>query len=350
MRNKYSNTFTGENAYTDYYNYINGSKPEFPNIALMQSGSTAGEIIIQDTAPNDYMIFGTTTGTTDFRIGGIQYFSVSNSNSIQCHVITGDTTNYFYAYASDITGTPKSLVLGTEGNKITSFIKLNYTNSGLTTLRLMFSDCQNISYVDFSGINVSAVTDIQALFASFKGDSLNLDGLNFKSVTNSSFVFSDTSCKEISLKNFYVDNATNIEGMFRNNSKLKKLDLSNFRCPKAGTFKNMFDNCPSLVELDIRNLNTRGVPNDNYSWFGVSKDYNLNKLWIGPDFFNTAHIIFNFKDLHGWTDPDSLEMFVTSAASHDGHGKKIYLYNNTMNALTQAQKDTLTARGWTLST
>ena len=76
---------------------------------------------------------------------------------------------------------------------------------------------------------------------------------------------------------------------------------------------------------------------------------NLNKLYLSNNFFNsTALTEYDFSDLTALTDAESLAKFVEAITARDGAGKSVILSANTKNALTQTQKDAITAKGWAM--
>ena len=87
--NKYINNFANE---AEYETYINGSVAEIPNTALIDD---TGKMIYTKILPNNYVMFGTTKGTQDFKIC---------ENSIQIHVVVEDESgvNKMYVAPEDV--------------------------------------------------------------------------------------------------------------------------------------------------------------------------------------------------------------------------------------------------------
>ena len=78
--------------------------------------------------------------------------------------------------------------------------------------------------------------------------------------------------------------------------------------------------------------------------------FNLNKLHLSNKFFNSTNVTeYDFHHLNSWTDAESLAKFVEAITARDGAGKTVKLSDNTKNALTQTQKDAITAKGWTIA-
>lgn len=282
--NSYINSFATSG---DYETYINGSTAKAPNVGYLKD---SGVVKYATRLPNDYVVFGTTTGTTDFTSKNIQ-FNVEQASE-------GD--NILYVEAS---GVPQSLTSlyecfsNTEGKKVTKIVKWTIDTSNVTSMRFMFAGCSNLTSVDLSSFNTSNATNMEKVFSSCS----NLTSLD--------------------LSSFNTSNVTNMDGMFQNCSNLASLDLSSFDTSKVTVIGNMFYGCS-----------------------------HLNKLYISSSFFNSASITnYNiFTDLSAWTDADSIEQFVQAAEIVYGSGRTIDLHNNTLNAMTQAQKDRITGAGWTL--
>lgn len=134
--------------------------------------------------------------------------------------------------------------------------------------------------------------------------------------------------------------------MFEYCSGFSSLDLSNFNTTKVTNMSNMFASCSSLTSLDLRNFDTTLVNKINSMFF---KDYQLSKLYLSKNFFNSTRVTeYDFIDLTAWTDAESLAKFVEAITAHNGDGKTVKLSANTKNALTQTQKDAITAKGWTM--
>ena len=77
---------------------------------------------------------------------------------------------------------------------------------------------------------------------------------------------------------------------------------------------------------------------------------NIKKLYLSSSFFNSTSVIrYNFISVWGWTDTESLAMFVDAITAHNGTGKRVQLSSGTKNALTTEQKTAITNAGWTIA-
>ena len=250
--NSYINSFPTSG---DFETYIESSAAKAPNVAYLKD---TDKVVYTTILPNDYVVYGTTTGTTDFVSCGINF-----------HVLDG----IMYVAASDV---PQSLTNlnncfnSTEGRKITKIKKWAIDTSNVNSIRYMFSNCSNLTSLDLSTFDTANVTSIEEIFYG----------------------------------------------------------------------------CGNLTSLDLSTFDTTKVTNMNYMFFNCSQ---LNKLYLSSSFFNSTSVTSYPLELSAWTDAASLEQFVQAAENSNGSGKTLKLSTNTKNALTQAQKDRITAVGWTIS-
>ncbi|KEX10611.1 BspA family leucine-rich repeat surface protein, partial [Listeria monocytogenes] len=110
----------------------------------------------------------------------------------------------------------------------------------LTATQYMFSLCRNLSELDLSGLDTSAVTNMYAMFQNC------------------------TSLEELDLSNFDTSSATNMYSMFSGCRSLEKLDVSNFDTSSVAHMQFMFEKCSILEELDLSNFDTSSVTNMSY--------------------------------------------------------------------------------------
>ncbi|HAA5065960.1 TPA_asm: BspA family leucine-rich repeat surface protein [Listeria monocytogenes] len=110
----------------------------------------------------------------------------------------------------------------------------------LTATQYMFSLCRNLSELDLSGLDTSAVTNMYAMFQNC------------------------TSLEELDLSNFDTSSAANMYAMFSGCRSLEKLDVSNFDTSSVAHMQFMFEKCSILEELDLSNFDTSSVTNMSY--------------------------------------------------------------------------------------
>ena len=284
--NKYINNFANE---AEYETYINGSFAETPNTALIDD---TGKMIYAKILPNNYVMFGTTKGTQDFMIGG---------NSIQIHVVVEDDSgvNKMYVAPEDVLKTVTSFENSfstTEGKKIVSIDKLKIDTSNVTKMNGMFNDCSSLTELDLSSFDTSKVTSMN--------------------------------------------------GMFSFCSSLTSLDLSNFDTRKVTDMYYMFRYCTNLTTLDLTSFDTSNVTSMSYLFSDCSK---VKKLYLSSSYFNSQSLTkYDFSQLWGWNDTETLAMFVEAITAHDGTDKRVELSSIMKNTLTTEQKTAITNAGWTI--
>ena len=261
-----------------------------------------GESLIYPIEPavDDYVMFGTTTGTTDFMIGN----STDKNGSPDCikvHVVQKPGgINTMYVKQEDVLKTPVFFYSNyngfstDEGKKILSIDKWNIDTSNVTDMGQMFSSCSSLNTLDLSNFNTS--------------------------------------------------NVTNMSDMFSSCSSLNTLDLRSFDTRDVKYMPYMFYGCSSLTSLDLRSFDTYNVINNSFIFHSCSK---LNKLYLSSSFFNLGRITtYDFSQLKSWTDTESLDMFHLAIIDVNGRGKTLKLSSNTYNALESYYIDNINSRGW----
>ena len=296
--NKYINNFAND---AEYEAYINGSIAEVPNTALIDD---TGEIKMTKYLPNNYVMFGTTTGTQDFMIGQSQE-QYPSADCIQIHVVVEDESgiNKMYVAQEDVLKIPKYFFSSyngfnnSEGNKIVSIKKWKIDTSNVDGIDGMFRNCKSLASIDLS--------------------------------------------------NFVTINVTSMGNMFYDCSSLTSLDLSNFSTSKVTSISGMFMYCDSLKSLNLSSFDTINATSMETMFYSCS---NINKLYLSSSFFNSTSLTkYEFNSLSGWKDTESLAMFVEAITAHNGTGKTVQLSYNTKNALTTEQKTAITNAGWTIA-
>ena len=313
-----------------------------------------GENLIypREPAVDDYVMLGTTTGSTDFMIGN----STDKKESPDCikvHVVQKPGgNNEMYVKQDDVLKVPVFFYSNyngfstDEGKKILSIDKWNIDTSNVTDMGQMFSNCTELASLDFSNFNTTNVTDMNWMFSSCSSlKTLDLSNFNTSNVTNmSGMFFGCSSLKTLDLSNFNTSNVNDMGQMFYNCTELASLDLRSFDTRDVKYMFYMFYGCSSLTSLDLRSFDTYNVINNTYMFHSCSK---LNKLYLSSSFFNSGSITtYDFSQLKSWTDPESLDMFYLAIIDVDGRGKTLKLSSNTYNALKSYYIDNINSRGW----
>ena len=135
--------------------------------------------------------------------------------------------------------------------------------SGMTDASWMFSECENLERIDFSGFDTSDMTRMDGMFAGCRSLTiLNLDSFDTSNVTDMHQMFASCdNLTELDLRNFDTSNVVNMMGMFQGCPNLITLDLSNFDTSNVTIMNVMFDGCSNITALDLRNFDTSNVMN-----------------------------------------------------------------------------------------
>ena len=194
--------------------------------------------------------------------------------------------------------------------------KINFTNlntSAVTNMTCMFSNCSSLTSLDLSSFNTSAVTDMGSMFI-YCGSLTNLDlsSFNTSAVTNMIRMFSNcSSLTSLDLSSFDTSAVTNMGAMFFGCGKLTSLDVSSFDTSAVTDMGWMFINCSSLTSLDLSSFNTSAVTDMTHMFSGCGK---LTSLDVSS--FDTSAVTAvdsMFSNCNSLTNLD-LRSFDTSAA------------------------------------
>ncbi|EAC7449078.1 BspA family leucine-rich repeat surface protein, partial [Listeria monocytogenes] len=160
------------------------------------------------------------------------------------------------------------------------------TAPSLLTTEGMFKNCSNLTELDLSGLDTSAVTTMRDMFYSCSAlEELDVSHFDTSSVTNMRCMFQRSELLELDVSNFDTSSVTNMYSMFADCELLEKLDVSNFDTSSVTDMRAMFNNCQSLEKLDVSNFDTSSVTNMN-SMF--SNCPNLGKLEVSN--FDTSSV------------------------------------------------------------
>ncbi|EPI9979297.1 BspA family leucine-rich repeat surface protein [Listeria monocytogenes] len=130
--------------------------------------------------------------------------------------------------------------------------------SAVTTMWDMFNSCRELEELDVSHFDTSSVTNMSYMFYDNRNlEVLDVSNLDTSSVTNMYAMFEDcTSLEELDVSHFDTSSVTDMYRVFNGCEKLKKLDVSNFDTSSATAMVQMFRNCSALEKLDVSNFNT----------------------------------------------------------------------------------------------
>ncbi|EJU3141567.1 BspA family leucine-rich repeat surface protein [Listeria monocytogenes] len=137
----------------------------------------------------------------------------------------------------------------------------HFDTSSVTNMLYMFCDNEKLEKLDVSNFDTSSVTDIRMMFENCSGlEELDVSNFDTSSVTTMTSMFRNCSgLEELDVSNFDTSSVTNMTSMFQNCTSLEKLDISNFDTSSVTVMNYMFQNCTSLEEQDVSNFDTSSV-------------------------------------------------------------------------------------------
>ena len=214
---------------------------------------------------------GTTTGTLADACPWSSYVSSIKTATFKSGVVASSSTASMFKNCEnmtsvDLSGLDTSAVTNMAGmfaycRALTDLNLADLNTSSVTSMKEMFYACGSLTSLSLSGLDVSEVTDMGDTFAYCRAlADLNLSGLDTSSLTNTYGLFS--SCESLtSLDLSFLKNArsTNTGSMFANCSALTSLDLSLLNTSSVSNMNGMFYRCSSLTSLDLRSFNTDNV-------------------------------------------------------------------------------------------
>lgn len=157
--------------------------------------------------------------------------------------------------------------------------------SAVTTMHEMFNNCPKLKTVYVGSINTSNVTSMKRMFRNCTGiDTIVLGTIDTSHVTDMSGMFEGcTNLSEIRLSGINTSSVETFEGMFKKCKSLESLSLSSFRTSSAVSMASMFDGCTALKELDVAGFDTSNVDTFNRMFRGCEKltDLSVSSFTIG---------------------------------------------------------------------
>ena len=142
----------------------------------------------------------------------------------------------------------------------------------------MFERCENMTSVDLSGLDTSAVTSMYEMFVGCSSlASLDLSGLDVSKVTNMGSMFAYcSSLSNLNLAGLDASSLTNAASLFRGCSALATLDASFLKSSHITDMGCMFCDCPGLTSLDLSGIDTSAVVYMNGTFYNCSSLSSLN--------------------------------------------------------------------------
>ncbi len=146
------------------------------------------------------------------------------------------------------------------------------TAPSLRTTEYMFGYTHKLTELDVSGLDTSAVTNMNCMFNYCSVlEELDVSNFDTSSVTTMYGTFVGcNSLEELDVSNFDTSSVTTMQAMFNACRALEKLDVSNFDTSSVTTMQAMFENCTGLGELDVSNFDTSSVTTMAYMFDGCT--------------------------------------------------------------------------------
>ena len=168
-----------------------------------------------------------------------------------------------------------------------------------------FYACKNLTDVDFTNLDTSAVTSMDGMFSYCSSlTSLDVSSFNTSAVTNMANMFSYcSSLTSLDVSSFNTSAVTKMFCMFDGCSSLTSLDLSSFNTSAVTNMYSMFQYCSSLTSLDVSSFNTSAVTKMNLMFYKCSA---LTSLDISS--FNTSAVTSMYSMFNGCSAIETLTL------------------------------------------
>lgn len=147
-----------------------------------------------------------------------------------------------------------------------------------TSMAYWFYACWSLEDIDFTNIDTSQCTSMQATFAGCTVQTLDLSTFDTRNVTNMNAMFE--SCGRLTVldvSNFDTSNVTNMKGMFGYCPLLVVLDLSAFDTSNVTDMNGMFQHCVALRQVDVSSFDTGNVTQLSSMFLDCPS---LEELWL----------------------------------------------------------------------
>lgn len=130
----------------------------------------------------------------------------------------------------------------------------------------MFRGCNNLEEINFNGaFHTDEATNMQGMFRNcYALKELDLSDFNTSNVTNMNAMFSGCmAIEELDLSSFDTAKVTNMGGMFAGCPELVSVDVTSFDTSRVKNMETMFRWCENLEEYDFSGWDVSKVKNHN---------------------------------------------------------------------------------------
>ena len=158
----------------------------------------------------------------------------------------------------------------------------NFNTRDSTDMTGMFYYCVNLTKVDASSLDTSAVQTMRYLFHECRSlNALDLGSLDTSSVIDMGYMFNGcSSLTMLDVSNFDTLSVTDMGFMFMGCSSLTTLDVRSFDTSNVTNMDFMFSNCNSLQSLDVSNFDLSNATQKN--GFYIANDVVRYDVLIKP--------------------------------------------------------------------
>lgn len=160
-------------------------------------------------------------------------------------------------------------------NNLATINLSHFNTENVTDMAMMFLDCYNLKQLDLRNFNTSKVIDMDSIFYGYANlETVDISNWDTGSMQNMTWAFGsgDNATipnvmnlkRIIGIENLDVSNVTTMERMFRNCKKLETLDLHKWDVSNVENMLQLFNGCRSLKTLNIDGWNMKNVTNIQY--------------------------------------------------------------------------------------
>ena len=209
----------------------------------------------------------------------------ANSNKILLKYYNLQLKEYklFDTTQNNISSSIHSIIIDNQKIKSKDIQKYNFTkigqhivelklNKNISSLYMLFKNCDSLISVDFTNFNSDNIENMGELFYGC----ISLTNINFT--------------------NFNTANVTKMNSMFYNCESVTSLDLNNFETYKVVDMSSIFYGCNNLIYLDIEKF-----------YYNNSRDYNdmfYNIANEGKVIYKSNHFFLPMKEFENWEKKD----------------------------------------------
>lgn len=149
----------------------------------------------------------------------------------------------------------------------------NFNTSEVTTMNIMFYECESLAAIDLSHFNTRNVTDMFSMFSGCKSlENLYLGSFDTRNVKNFNTMFGGcTGLTSLDLSSFNTERATDMGSMFYGCENLQDINVSSFNTCNVTDMSSMFAYCKSMDSFDLSNFNVEKVEKMDGMFCGCRK-------------------------------------------------------------------------------